>query len=87
MSRYVFSLHSLTPDPQAVAEAEKIAKSMGVKIVRRMGGSMLLEAAPRVVSRLARAMPGWRLSQENGGYRVPERTPLQRARAAANSKS
>jgi hypothetical protein len=86
MSRYVFSFPALRPDPAVVADAEIIAEALGATVVRSVGGSLLLEAAPNVATRLAKAMPEWHLSQENTSYRVPERTPLQRARLVANSK-
>lgn len=86
MSRYVFSFPSLQPDPAVVAEAQTTVKALGAKVVRCIAGSMLLEAAPSVASKVAAAMPDWRLSEENNSYRTPERTPLQRARLAVNGR-
>lgn len=86
MSRYVFSFPALRPDPTVLADAEATATALGAKVVRSVAGSMLLETTPSIASRLAKAMPEWSLSEENTSYRTPERTPLQRARLAANSK-
>jgi hypothetical protein len=86
MSRYVFSFPALHADPAVVAEAQTTVKALGAKVVRCIAGSMLLEAPPAVASKVAAAMPGWRLSEETSSYRTPERTPLQRARLAVNGR-
>ncbi|MFG6433447.1 hypothetical protein [Roseateles sp. LYH14W] len=86
MSRYVFSFPALQPDPAVVAEAQTTVKALGATVVRCIAGSMLLDAAPAVASKVAAAMPDWRLSEENCSYRAPERTPLQRARLAVNGR-
>lgn len=83
MSRHVFYLNTLESDPSVVAAAEKTAKGLGATVVRKAGGSILLEAAPSVIAKIAEALPGWRHNPEQTGYRVPERSPLQRARLPA----
>jgi len=55
-------------------------------VVRAAAGSMLVEAAPGEIEQVAKALPGWRYSVEKKGSRLPERTPLQRARLAAAAK-
>ena len=82
MHRYVF-YSPLTPDPKVVTAAKKTAVSLGATVVRTAAGSMLLEAAPSKAAEVAKALPGWRYSVEAKTHRIPERTPLQRARAAA----
>lgn len=86
MSRYVFSLPTLKPDPRVVAAAEQIARELGATVLRKAAGSLLLDAAPGVAAKLAKAMPDWRLDREQS-YRTPERTPLQRAKLAAAGKA
>ena len=82
----MFSFPALRPDPAVVAEAQTTVKALGATVVRCIAGSMLLEAPPAVASKVAAAMPDWRLSEENSSYRAPERTPLQRARLAVSGR-
>lgn len=82
MDRYVFyAKESL--DPKTVRAARATAGALGVTVVRSGVGTMLLEAAPELVRKLARALPQWRYSVERHATRIPESTPAQRVRRAA----
>lgn len=80
------SLSTLRPLPSDVDAAEATVVGMGAKVVRKVAGTMLIEATPTVVAKLVRALPRWRVHPEGGSYRVPERRPLERAKLAANAK-
>jgi len=84
MPRHIFYLNTLRPDPDVVAAAEKTAKVLGATVVRKAAGSMLLEATPGIVTKVAKALPGWRHNPEQTTYRAPEKRPLQRAKLAAS---
>lgn len=79
MERYVFYCPQ-SLDPKVVTAAKKTATSLGATVVRAVAGSMLLEAPPAKAAQVAKALPGWRYSVETKTHRIPERTPLQRAR-------
>lgn len=83
MGRYVFFCSDDTGSPQGLAAAKKAARALGVTVVGSLAGSMLLEAAPAQAAQLAKVLPGWRYSVERKTARMPERRPLERARAAA----
>ncbi len=85
MDRYVF-YSPLSLDPKSVTAAKKTATALGARVVRTAAGSMLLEAAPTMITQVAQALPGWRYSVEAKAHRIPERTPLQRARLAAANR-
>ena len=82
MDRYVF-FSSSAVDAKALAAAKKTAKALGATVVRAAAGSMLVEAPPTQAAQVAQALPGWRYTVERKAARVPERTPLQRAKLAA----
>jgi len=79
--RYVFYF-PLSVDPKLVAAAKKTAKDLGVTVLRTVAGSMLVEAEASEAALVAKALPGWQYSVESMTHRIPERTPLQRAREA-----
>jgi hypothetical protein len=82
MKRYVFfSAHSR--DAKELTAAKKTARSLGATVLGAVAGSMLVEAALAKAEKVARALPGWRYTAERKSVRVPERTPLQRARLAS----
>lgn len=80
MSRYVF-FNSNAQDVKVLTAAKKAARLHGATVVRSLAGTMLLELAPARVSEVAQALPGWRYSAERKSARVPERRPLERAKA------
>lgn len=81
MSRYVFfSVNSR--DAKELTAAKRTARSLGATVVGAVAGSMLLEAEPAKVEKVAKALPGWRYTVDRKSVRVPEQTPLQRARLA-----
>jgi hypothetical protein len=85
MDRYVF--YAVQPvDAKVVTAAKKTAAALGATVVRTVAGSMLLEAPAAKAAQVAKALPGWRYSVETKTHRLPERTPLQRARAARAAK-
>lgn len=89
MDRYVFYPapdRGIAADAKALGAARRACKSLGVTVVRAAAGSMLVEAEPTEVREVAKALPGWCYSAEKKGARLPERTPLQRARLAAAAK-
>jgi hypothetical protein len=61
--------------------AKKAARSHGATVVKSLAGTLLLELAPARVPEVAHALPGWRYAPERKTARVPERKPLERARA------
>jgi len=80
MNRHVFfTKESL--DPKVLRTAKAIAEDLGVTVVKTGPGTMLVEAEPALVRRLAKSLPEWSNSVENKTYRFPERTPLQRVRS------
>lgn len=79
MDRYVF-YHPLSLDAKTVAAAKKKAASLGATVLRSAAGTMLLEAERAAIRQVANALPDWRYSVEAKVHRLPERTPLQRAR-------
>ena len=82
MDRYVF-FHAQDLDPKVLMAAKKTARALGATVVRTAAGSMLVEAAPTQIAKLATALPGWRYCVETKTHRLPERRALQRARLAA----
>ena len=83
MDRYVF-FHAPGLDPKVLLAAKKTARALGAIVVRAVAGSMLVEAAPTQIAKVATALPGWRYCVEGKTHRLPERRPLQRARPAAS---
>jgi len=82
MARYVFHLpRSL--DTKAVTAAKKTATSMGATVVRTAAGQMLVETTPSKAAKVAEALPEWRYGLERLTARLPEKTPLARAKYAA----
>ncbi len=79
MERYVFH-HPLPLNARALTAAKKKATALGATVVRTGAGSMLLEADGGAIKQVAKALPDWRYSVEAKVHRLPERTPLQRAR-------
>jgi len=81
MDRHVFfAKQSL--DPKVLRTAKAIAEDLGVTVLKTGPGTMLVEAEPALVRKLAKLLPEWSNSVENKTYRLPERTPLQRERRA-----
>jgi len=79
MDRHVFfAKQSL--DPKGLRTAKAIAEDLGVTVLKTGPGTMLVEAKPALVRKLAKLLPEWSNSVENMTYRLPERTPLQRVR-------
>lgn len=85
MARYVFSLATATIGAVPLASARRTASAHGATVLRAIAGSMLLEAPPATAAAVAKALPGWRYRPERKTTRVPERTPLQRARQLAKA--
>lgn len=79
MERFVF--YSPTLDVKALTAARRTVARLGATVVRSLAGSMLVEAPRARAAEVAQALPGWRCRSEAKILRVPERTPLQRARA------
>lgn len=85
MDRYVFyAKESL--DAKAVRAARATAGELGVTVVGSGVGTLLLEAAPELVRKLARALPQWRYSVERHATRIPEPRPAERVRRAAAAR-
>lgn len=82
MARYVFYF-PLSLDTRSVSAAKKTATSLGATVVRSAAGQMLVDATPSKAARVAEALPDWRYCPERTGARLPERTPLARAKLAA----
>jgi hypothetical protein len=78
MQRFVFYSPSL--DRKALLAAKRTASRLGATVVRSLAGSMLLEAPRAKAAEVAEALPGWQCSAEKKVHRIPERTPLDRAR-------
>jgi hypothetical protein len=78
MQRFVFYSPSL--DRKALLAAKRTASRLGATVVRSLAGSMLLEAPRAKAAEVAEALPGWQYSAEKKVQRIPERTPLDRAR-------
>ena len=75
MVRHVFfAKQSL--DPKVLRTAKAIAEDLGVTVLKTGPGTMLVDAEPALVRKLAKALPEWGNSVENKTYRFPERTPL-----------
>ncbi len=86
MTRYVFYL-PLSVDRKLVAAAKKTAEGLGATVLRTAMGQMLLEAEASEAAAVAKALPGWQYCVETTTHRIPERTPLQRARDRASKQS
>lgn len=85
MARYVFSLATDAIGAVPLASARRTATAHGATVLRAIAGTMLIEASPAKAAAVAKALPGWRYSPERKTTRVPERTPLQRARQLAKA--
>lgn len=85
MARYVFSLATAAIGAVPLAAARRTANAHGATVLRAIAGSMLLEAPPAKAAAVAKALPGWQYRPERKTTRVPERTPLQRARQLAKA--
>ena len=85
MARYVFSLAPAAIGAVPLASARRTANAHGATVLRAIAGSMLLEAPPAKAAAVAKALPGWQYRPERKATRVPERTPLQRARQLAKA--
>ena len=82
MDRYVFyAKESL--DAKTIRAARATARALGVTVVQTGVGTMLIEAEPECVRKVARALPQWRYSVERHAIRIPERRPAERVRRAA----
>jgi hypothetical protein len=86
MQRFVF-YNSSGLDPKTAAAAKRTVKSLGATVVKATAGTMLLEASPAKLALVVKALPGWRYSIEAKSYRIPDRSPLQRARLNAAKQS
>lgn len=80
MSRYV-ALNVKRLQPEALKAAQDTLRSYGAVVVKAVGGTMLLEVEPTKVPTVKRALPGWSITPDRKTARVPERTPLERAKA------
>ncbi|WP_329718766.1 hypothetical protein [Ideonella sp.] len=82
MARYVFHL-PLSLDSKAVSAAKRKATALGATVVRTAAGQMLVETTPSKAARVAEALPDWRYALERVAARLPEKSPLSRAKYAA----
>lgn len=82
MARYVFHL-PLSLDTRAVSAAKRKAVALGATVVRSAAGQMLIETTPARAAKVAEALPDWRYALERVAARLPEKTPLTRAKYAA----
>lgn len=82
MARFVFFLPGGIA-PETLAAAKKTARALDVSVLRSVPGSMLVEATPAKAAHLAEALPDWRYAPERKTTRVPERTPLERAKVVS----
>lgn len=82
MARYVFHL-PLSLNTKAVSAAKKTATSLGATVVRTAAGQMLIDTSPSRAAKVAEALPEWRYALERVAARLPEKTPLARAKYAA----
>jgi hypothetical protein len=80
MSRYVF-FNNDAQDSKVLMGAKRAARAHGATVVKSLAGTMLLELTAKQVPELAQALPGWRYCAERSSTRVPERRPLERAKA------
>jgi len=86
MKKYVFYSADLSVDRKAVTAARRMAASLGATVVRTVGSSMLLEATPAKVAKVAEALPGWHYSVETRGHRIPEHSPAKLVRGAGSTQ-
>jgi hypothetical protein len=70
-------------DTKAVSAAKRKATALGATVVRTAAGQMLVETTPAKAAKVAEALPDWRYALERVAARLPERTPLARAKYAA----
>lgn len=84
MDRYVFYARE-SLDAQTIRAARATASALGVTVVQSGAGTMLLEADPHLVRKVARALPQWRYSVERHATRIPERRAAERVRRAASA--
>jgi len=82
MSRYVFST-SQALDAKALVSARQAARGCGATVLKSLAGTLLVEAGPAQLAEVAQALPGWTCTPERRTTRVPERKPLERAKARA----
>lgn len=82
MARFVF-FNSSDVDAKALTAAKKSVRALGGIVVGGAAGSMLVEAPPTKAAQVAKALPGWHCAQDRKTARIPEHTPLQRAKRAA----
>ena len=73
MTRHVF-YSSDALDAKSVRAARAVASKLGATVVKASAGTgtMLVEAEPQVMRKVAAALPGWRHSVETT-VRLPER--------------
>lgn len=79
MDRYVFYSADAV-DAKTLTAARKTARALGATVVGTAAGSMLVEALATKAAEVAKALPGWRYTVDRKSARLPERTPLQRAK-------
>lgn len=82
MDRHIF-FSSEHLGASTMAAAKKTAQALGAKVINTASGGLLIEATPEVIGQVASALPGWNHTVERKTMRIPERTPLQRAKLAA----
>lgn len=83
MARYVLFPKSTSSDAKSLVVAKKIVRESGVTVVRTAAGGMLVEGDAATVAQVARDLPGWSYTIERKTTRVPERSPLERAKMTA----
>ena len=86
MTRFVFFPQSASDaklDAKSLAAAKKVVRERGAIVVRTAAGGMLLEVDAATAAQIARALPGWSYTIERKTTRLPERSPLERAKMAA----
>ena len=81
MARYIL-FPTTGAESTSLATARQAAVAHGATVIRAIAGGMLLEVPKSKVIELAQALHGWSYSPERKTIRVPERSPLERARAA-----
>lgn len=84
MARYVF-FPANSAGARSLTAAKKAVSEHGATVLRSAEGGLLVEATPAGAKRVARALQGWQYTLERQSMRLPERTPLERARLAAKA--
>ena len=84
MTRYVFFPENDSATP--LVAAKKAAAVHGAIVVSVAEGAMLLDASPTKAANLVKALRGWQYALERKTSRLPERTPLERAKLLASKR-